>query len=209
MTVTICIIAATCVVSFMAFNNVKLTDAFIFHPPAVTYQNQWYRFFTCGFLHADLPHLAFNMFSLYMFGDMVETAFSDIFGSLGWLLYLILYVAALFVSLMPTYQANKTNNYYNSLGASGAVSAIVFAGILFYPTVKIGLFILPPIIPGFVFGPIYLAITVYLSKQGNDNINHSAHFWGALFGVAYTIVMCYALSSFQPVAHFIDTILGK
>jgi membrane associated rhomboid family serine protease len=92
------------------------------------------------------------------------------------------------VCIIPTYLNHYKQFYYKSLGASGAVSAIVFAGIFLQPTMLIGFFIVPPIIPGFIFGPIYLALTVYLSKKGGGNINHSAHLWGAVYGILYLIV---------------------
>ena len=181
-------------------------DDLIFYPPAIDRQKQWYRFFTNGFIHADIGHLAFNMLSLYLFGDLVEKAFGEIFGIKGKLIYILLYIIALAVCLVPTYSKNKENYYYKSLGASGAVSAVIFAGILLFPLTKIYLFFIPIGIPGFIFGPIYLFVSAYLSKKGGDNINHSAHIWGALFGVAYLVVLCYALSDFKPVQHFIEDI---
>ena len=206
MSVTIIIIILTCIISVTAFSNPKIIDDLIFYPPAIDRQKQWYRFFTNGFIHADIGHLAFNMLSLYLFGDLVEKAFGDIFGIKGKLIYILLYVIALAVCLIPTYSKNKENYYYKSLGASGAVSAVIFAGILLFPLTKIYLFFIPIGIPGFIFGPIYLFVSAYLSKKGGDNINHSAHIWGALFGVAYLVVLCYALSDFKPVQHFIEDI---
>ncbi len=93
-----------------------------------------------------------------------------------------------------------------SLGASGAVSAVVFAGIFLDPTIKIGLFILPPIIPGFIFGPLYLALSAYMAKRGGDNVNHSAHFWGAVWGVVFVIITCTFLTDFNPVINFMESV---
>ncbi len=208
LSLTLIIIIITCVISFTAFSNGKIYNDLIFYPPAITHHNQWYRFITCGLIHADFGHLAFNMFSLYLFGDLVEEAFNMIFGSRGKIIYLAMYVLALIICLVPTYINNKNNEYYRSLGASGAVSAVVFAGIFLQPLNKIGLFVIPPIIPGFIFGPIYLALTAYMSKRGGDNINHSAHFWGAVFGIAYLIVACYFLSDYRPVQNFITQVSG-
>lgn len=205
-TLTIIIIAITAIVSFIAFSNAKLMDDLIFYPPAVTNQKQWYRFITCGFIHADIQHLLFNMLSLFMFGRFVEGDFITFFGNNGKLIYLLLYFSALVICLLPTYFKNKENHHYKSLGASGAVSAVVFAGIFLYPTAKIGLFLIPPIIPGFIFAPIYLFISAYLDKKGGDNINHSAHIWGAIYGVAFVIVACYLFSDFKAVENFIETI---
>src|SRR5689334_11426663 len=130
MNVTVIIVVITCVVSFVAFSNQKIIDALIFNPPAISHRNEWYRFFSCGLIHADIMHLAFNMFSFYVFGKIVEEKFADIFGEKGSLLYGLMYIAALGVCLVPTYMQHKENYNYRSLGASGAVSAVVFAGIL-------------------------------------------------------------------------------
>jgi membrane associated rhomboid family serine protease len=189
MTLTLIITIATVAISLLAMNNEALLNKCIFHPYSIAKDpGQWYRAVTCGFIHADIPHLAFNMFSFYMFGDFVEQFFELIFGSNGRLFYLLFYISALVVCIIPTYFSHKKKYNYYSLGASGAVSAIVFAGIFLQPTLKIGFFVIPPIIPGFLFGPIYLALTVYLSKKGLDNINHSAHLWGSLYGIAFLIV---------------------
>src|SRR5690606_32363297 len=128
----------TAIISFTAFGNQKVMNDLIFYPPAVTYQRQYYRFISCGFIHADIAHLAFNMISFYLFGGFVEAKFIHIFGQTGKLLYLALYLLALVVSLLPTYFRNKDNPHYRSLGASGAVSAVVFAGLMVAPYVKVG-----------------------------------------------------------------------
>ncbi|MFT4152617.1 rhomboid family intramembrane serine protease [Parafilimonas sp.] len=207
MSITIIIIIITGIISFMAFNNHDLMDKLIFYPPDITNRKQWYRFFSNGLIHADIGHLLFNMLSLYFFGDYVNSGFSQIFGSAGTLLYLVMYVSALAICLIPTYRKNKDNYYYRSLGASGAVSAVVFAGILLYPDAKLSLLFLPIPIPGFIFGPLYLIITAYLNKRGGGNINHSAHLWGSLYGVAFVIVLSFALNTgFNPLTHFVDAI---
>jgi len=178
----------------------------IFYPPAVTNNRQYYRFITCGLIHADLGHLIFNMLSLYLFGIMVESGFNQIFGAAGRLLYVMLYVMALAVSILPTYFRNKNNSYYRSLGASGAVSAVVFAGLMMEPNIKVGLFIIPPIIPGFMFGPLYLIVSALLGRKGGDNINHSAHIWGALFGVAFLIIAGAATGRYNAIEEFVNGI---
>jgi membrane associated rhomboid family serine protease len=186
--ITTIIIIITALISIGGFSNQKIIEDLIFYPPAVSQRNQWYRFFTCGLIHADVGHLIFNMLSLYLFGRFVEDTFTQIFAENGKWLYLLMYVTSLFVCLLPTYFKNRNNYHYRSLGASGAVSAVVFAGLLLAPDVQVGFFIIPPIIPGFIFGPLYLLISVWLDRRGGDNINHSAHFWGALFGVLFVIV---------------------
>lgn len=207
--ITILIIIITAVISFMAFSNHELMDKLIFYPPDISQRKQWYRFFSNGLIHADIGHLAFNMFSFYFFGDLVNQAFTQIFGNTGTLLYLIMYVSALAVCLIPTYMSNKENYYYRSLGASGAVSAVIFVGIFLLPANPIQMFFIPIGIPGFVFGPLYLIITAYLNKRGGGGINHSAHLWGALYGIAFFIVMSFALhTGFNPLTNFVQAVQG-
>jgi membrane associated rhomboid family serine protease len=206
LSITLIIIIITAIISFSAFSNQKVIDDLIFYPPAITQQNQWYRFFTCGLIHADITHLLFNMFSLYMFGEYVEKSFADpiLFAEKGKWLYILMYVLALFVCLLPTFFKHKNDYYYRSLGASGAVSAVVFAGILLDPTARMGLFFIPPIIPGYIFGPLYLILSTYLEKQAKDNVNHSAHIWGALFGIAFTVAVAAILKTdYQPLEQFV------
>lgn len=208
LSLTIIIIIFTAVISFMAFSNQKLVNDLIFYVKPVREKNEWFRFVSCGFIHADIGHLAFNMISLYMFGELVEDQFAIFFGSLSKLIYVVFYITALIVCLIPTYIKNRNNDYYRSLGASGAVSAIVFAGIFLYPTAKIGIFIIPPIIPGFIFAPIYLFISAMLSKKGGDNINHSAHIWGAIYGVVFLIVSTTSLSNVDVITSFTEQVKG-
>ena len=208
LSLTIIIIILTAVISFIAFSNQKLVNDLIFYVKPIRDKNEWFRFVSCGFIHADIGHLAFNMISLYMFGELVEDQFAIFFGSSNKLFYIIFYITALIICLIPTYIKNRNNDYYRSLGASGAVSAIVFAGIFLYPTAKIGIFIIPPIIPGFIFAPIYLFISAMLSKKGGDNINHSAHIWGALYGVVFLIVTTISLSHVDVIASFTEQVKG-
>lgn len=206
-TLTIIIIAITCIVSFMAFSNEKLLHDLIFYPPPITYQNQWYRFITCGFIHADMMHLAFNMYSFYMFGVAIEDAFHVLFGSKGKALFLLLYVSALVVCLLPTYFKHKDDYHYRSLGASGAVSAIVFTYIFLAPTKKLGLIFIPSLeAPAFIFGIVYIIVSAVLAKRGRSNINHSAHLWGGIYGIVFLIVSCYAMSYFRPVKNFTEQV---
>ena len=190
LSITVIIVIITALISIGGFSNPKIIDDLIFYPPAVTRQNQWYRFFTCGLIHADVAHLAFNMLSLYLFGRFVEDAFGDLFGVYGKWAYLLMYVTALFVSLLPTFSKNRDNYQYRSLGASGAVSAVIFAGLMLTPTLGIYIFIIPIPIPGFIFAPLYLIISALLDKKGGGNINHSAHIWGSIYGLAFVIIAC-------------------
>jgi membrane associated rhomboid family serine protease len=203
--ITVIIIAITSVISFIAFTNHNLLDQFIFYPPAVR-RGQVYRFFSCGLIHADWGHLIFNMISLYLFGEAVESKFVEAFGPTGKLVYLAMYILALAASVIPTYINNKDNYHYRSLGASGAVSAVIFAGILFFPTARLGLFFIPIGVAGFLFGIIYLLVSGWLDKRGGGNINHSAHIFGALFGVAFTIIACQAFSDYDVLKEFVNEV---
>ena len=207
-TITIIILLLTCVISFIAFSNDKITEDLIFYPPAISNRNQWYRFVTCGFIHADFMHLAFNMYTFYLFGDMVERAFTDIFPETGKALYIILYISSLVVCLLPTYLQHKDNYHYRSLGASGAVSAVIFIGIFLNPTMGMGIFPIPFHIPAFIFGPLYLFISAYLANKGHGNINHSAHIWGAFYGIIFLIITSQFMSGFRPIENFINEVTG-
>jgi membrane associated rhomboid family serine protease len=204
LSITLIIIIITAIVSFAGFNNERVISNLIFYPPAVTTNKQYYRFISCGFIHADIPHLAFNMISLYAFGIFVEEQFTNIFGNAGRLLYVAMYLLALIVSILPTYFRNTNNYEYRSLGASGAVSAVVFAGLMIAPYVKVGFFFIPPFIPGFIFGPLFLIISAWLDKKGKDNINHSAHIWGALFGIAFLILVGAISGEYNAIEQFIS-----
>lgn len=205
--ITLIIIVTTVIVSLIAFKNEQVMENLIFYPPAVSERNQYYRFITCGFIHADFGHLLFNMISFFLFSNaLVEPAFIEFFGDYGRAMLLIMYVLALVVCLLPTYWKNQTNENYRSLGASGAVSAVVFAGIMISPLSQLGFFIIPPIIPGFIFGPLYLILSYYMEKRGGDNINHSAHIWGALFGVAFIIIATKLYSDYDVWTNFVEDI---
>ena len=212
LSVTITIIIITSIISFIGFNNPDVINKLIFYPPAISERKQWYRFFTCGFIHKDIPHLLFNMYALFLFGqgqhkEGVEFLFTDmIFGESGKLLYTELYIFALAFCLIPTYIKNKHNANYMSLGASGAVSAVVFAYILLNPMQGVGLIFIPVFIPGFLFGILYIVISYWLSKKSGSHINHSAHIWGGLFGVVFLILASKFFSPEPVLQNFIDSI---
>ncbi|HSU51782.1 MAG TPA: rhomboid family intramembrane serine protease [Segetibacter sp.] len=207
MSITLIIVIITCIVSFLALNNQKILDDLIFYPPAVTNQKQWYRFLTCALVHADYVHLGFNMFSFYSFGNYVEDAFKYYFGTLGPVLYVALYVISQVLCLLPTYAKHKDDYYYRSLGASGAVSAVIFAGIFLSPLLPMGIMFIPIPIPGFIFGFLYLALTAYLDRRGGGGINHSAHLFGALAGIGLVIVFGFAFAHENLLQNFIQQIM--
>lgn len=187
--VTYILIAITVLISFLAFNNRKLMSELIFNPYVIQQRKQYYRFITSGFIHADFFHLFFNMYALYLFGRIVEHFFQLIFPGYGILMYILLYVSGLIMSAMFSFYKHKENPMYNALGASGAVSAVLFASIILYPAQELMIFPIPFFIPSYILGPIYLAYSYYMSKRGMDNIGHDAHFFGAIWGVLFVIVL--------------------
>ncbi len=184
LTHTLIIIAITCVVSFLALNNDKLMAKLILWPPAIARDHDWYRLASYGLVHADFMHLFFNMLTLFFFGRVMEQFYIERLGNLGFLFF---YVLGLILSILPTYLQNRNNAQYRSLGASGAVSAVLFAFILFDPWATILLYFVP--VPAIVFAVLYTAYSIYMDKRGGDNVNHSAHLWGAAYGVVFTVLV--------------------
>ena len=189
--ITIAIIAITGLTSFRAFEDRMLKAKFIFLPAKIKESGEWYRFFSSGLIHADWVHLLFNLYVLWSFGQWVEQYFTIYFGSLfGRILYLGMYVLAIGASSIPDYKKHQDYYGYAALGASGAVSAVVFASIFFNPWQGgIGILFLPGSIPPMLFGALYLWYSSYMAKRQLDNIGHSAHFWGAVFGFVFTLVV--------------------
>lgn len=194
---TTVIVILTVIVSFLAWQNRMIMGRLIFDPISVTRFSQYDRFITHGFVHADAMHLLFNMFTLYSFGRAMENFYIQKFGNLG---FIIFYLLAIATAMIPSYLKNKTNNRYLSLGASGGVSAVIFAFILFKPWSLLYFFGILPI-PAIVFAIGYTAHTIWSDKQGRGNINHSAHLYGALFGVVATV----AIEPMQLI-YFIDAL---
>ncbi|HEY6901409.1 MAG TPA: rhomboid family intramembrane serine protease [Puia sp.] len=185
---TMVIIILTCLISFAAFNSSKIIDDLIFWPPAISMRHQYYRFITCGFIHADLLHLAFNMITLYFFGkNGLEYLYRGELGLQGYY-YPILYFTALVASNIPSYLKRKDDYNYRSLGASGAVCAVMFAVILIRPWDTLKLYAAIPI-PAILYAVLFLIFSAYMSKRGGDNVNHDAHIWGAVYGVVFTIAV--------------------
>ncbi len=202
MSLTIIIVIVTAIISFMAFSRHELVEKLLFYPYVMWRNNEWHRLFSCSFIHADIGHLLFNLLAFWSFGTFVEGYFVAYF-PMGALLYLILYFGA--VALADSYNlfAQKNNPGYRSLGASGGVSAIVFASILIHPTGGISIMFLPSM-PAYIFGPLYLAYCAYMAKRGADNIGHVAHFTGSIFGFLFPLLLRPAL-----LPEFFQQILGK
>ena len=174
-------------ISIWAFKSRQLVAKLILSPYAVVHNKQWYRIITHAFIHADWAHLIFNMIALWSFGMAVEYYFSAI-SSIPYLHLCFMYFGAIIVSSLPDVVKKKDDFEYLTLGASGGVSAIVFAAIFFNPWHLIYIFFLP--CPGIVFGALYLIYCSYQSKKGNvDRINHGAHLYGSVFGFLYPILI--------------------
>jgi membrane associated rhomboid family serine protease len=188
MSLTELLVGITSVVSVIAFYNKELMYRFIFNPYMVSERGQWYRFFSSGFIHADWIHLLINMIVLWSFGSVVENYYAAIFEEKATFYFIMLYFGGLLISITPSYKRHRHNAGYNALGASGAVSAILFSAILFQPLQKIYLYGIIGL-PGILVGVAYLLYSYYMDKRGGDNVNHDAHFWGAVYGVLFTIAM--------------------
>lgn len=184
---TVVIALVTVVTSIMAFNNQRMFARWKFNPWSIKHDRQYGRFISYGFLHADYIHLFINLMVFFSFGDVVERVYHYGFPGYGWLLYLILYFSAIMISVIPSYFKNRSNPEYNAVGASGAVSAIVFASILFAPAGKIYIFFIPIGIPAFIFGFVYLIYSYIMARKSQGNIGHDAHFWGAVYGILFTL----------------------
>ncbi len=182
--ITLLIIGVTCVVSFMGFSNQALISKLILWPPAITRGKEYWRLATCGLIHADVPHLLFNMITLYFFGQLIERYYSMRVGPIGFLLF---YVGGLVVSSWPSWHQHRNDAGYRTLGASGAVSAVLFSFILLSPWSRIIVFVVP--MPAILYAVLYLAYTIYMDRQRTDNINHNAHLWGAIYGVVVTVAV--------------------
>jgi membrane associated rhomboid family serine protease len=186
---TLYIIIITSIISLIALSNAQLMSALIFDPALIKSKKQYYRFVTCGFLHGDFFHLLVNMFVLYSFGQAVEYYYSKVFGERAWIIYVLLYLSSIFAANVFTYYKHRNNYSYRSLGASGAVSAVVFTSILFAPFSKIYLYGIIGM-PGILLGIIYLIYSYYMSRrETTDNINHDAHWQGAVYGILFTLAL--------------------
>ena len=190
---TVTLIIITVAISLLAFSNQKVMNRLIFWPPAMQ-RGQYDRFITHGFIHADGAHLLFNMITLFFFGNIIESFYRQFLYDMGFVLF---YLGGLIVAILPSYLKHRHDVHWASLGASGAVSAVLFAYILFQPWNLIFVFFIP--VPAIIFAVLYVAYSIWSGKRGNSNINHSAHLWGAAYGVVVTILL-------EPrvIAHFLN-----
>jgi membrane associated rhomboid family serine protease len=181
MSITILIIAITVGASFFAWSRHDIFEKWMMIPYRVKHYKEFYRFLTSGFIHSGYLHLGFNMFAFWSFGKAIEYYF------MGPIFLLVLYIGGIIISDIPTYLKFQNYQNYRSLGASGGVSSVIFSTILLSPLSQIRIFLIP--MSGFIFGILYLIYSYYQSKNSSDNINHDAHFYGALFGIGLTILV--------------------
>lgn len=186
-TVVIIIIAVTCIISYLALNDIRMFEKYKFNVGAIQQRKEYFRLLSAGFLHADFIHLALNMYVLYMFSPAILYAF----GVSG---FLIIYIASILLGNLFSLLIYKNQSWYSAIGASGGVAGIIFASVSLDPVnIKIGIIFLPPdlSIPGYIFGLLYFGYSVYsmLKPRSHDNIGHAAHLGGAFFGLIYTIIV--------------------
>ena len=204
--VTTIFIVVTVIVSILSFGQNEFLPQSLSHPEwfhhlkfnayMIVHKKQHYRLLTSGFIHGSSWHLIFNMLTLYFFGYFVEDCFNTVFGAKGEFVYALMYLLAIAVSSIPDLIKYKDHPEFSAIGASGAVSAVIFAAILFNPKLGICFFFIPIPIPGYIFGPLYLIYCQYMAKKNIDNIGHSAHFWGAVFGFVFPILLCPSLINY-------------
>lgn len=183
------IILVTIGVSVLCFRDQRAMVALLFEPFVIKSRGEWYRFITHAFVHSGWYHLAVNMFVLYMFGSQVENVFGVLTSGRGTLPYVLLYFGGIIFSSLIGYKRYQRDPGYRAVGASGAVSAVLFSYILMFPMHSIYLMFIPIPIPAVLFGAVYLFYEWYMDKRGGDNVAHDAHFFGAVFGVLFTVFL--------------------
>ena len=187
--VTFFLIALNVVISIMGFSSSKLIGKTILWPYYVKRNHQYYRLITSGFIHADWMHLFFNMFTFYFFGSNLEYIFTKALPN-GMIWYAVLYMVALVLSDLPSFFRHQDDPHYRALGASGAVSAVVFGVIIFDPWTQIRLYGVFGV-SALVFAILYIIYCVYQGRESRGNVNHDAHLWGSVFGLAFTLALLF------------------
>lgn len=199
LSILIIIIAVTVLTSYKAFNDGEIRGKFIYSPYRCKHNREYYRTVTHLFIHADITHLLFNMMSLYFLGSIflsapgatyvgIDAGLMETYGFIGGQVHFVIlyFIGGLFATLIP-YARNQDNPHYLALGASGAVSSVIFAAIIWNPTMELNLLFIPIGIPAYIFGPLYIAFELYMDKRGNSGIAHDAHIGGAIFGILYIL----------------------
>ncbi len=208
--ITYTFLAIIVVFSLYCFNSKDAMHKYMFHPYSIFHYKEHYRFLTHAFIHGDMMHLAFNCLTLYSIGlSLEEVYFPELFGDkLGKIYYVILFTGGIYAASITEYYRNKNNESYSSLGASGAISSVIFCWIIVAPKGELAFFFLPSM-SGWIIGLILLGVSFYLIRRKkttdyNDNISHESHFWGAIFGLVFILIV-------KPSAYasFIRVIVGN
>ena len=176
------IFVITIAVSLLAFSFEGMYAKLMLHPYSISRGKHIYTLITSGFIHRDWMHLLFNMMSYFFFAFQLES-------QLGHWQFGLLYMLSLILSDLPSVIKHREDFWYHSLGASGAISAVIFGFIMFNPFARIGFLFLPFPIPAILFGVLYLVYCSYASKYSKDNINHDAHLYGGLSGIMITVLL--------------------
>ena len=187
--ITEIIVALTCLISWQALNNQNFQNQCMFIPYNVKHSNEYYRLLSHVLVHPDFAHLAFNMISMFYLGKYLEMQLVYEYGNLGMYYFIILYLLGGLAATILPYSRNSDNSMYRSLGASGAVSAVVFATIMWNPQLELMLLFIPIPIKAYILGPIYLAVEYYSMRRGGSGIAHDAHIGGALFGILFVLLI--------------------
>ncbi len=202
---TIILIIITALISIAAFNNETLFSRLQFNAYQIYHRREWYRLISHGFLHANWMHLIVNMLVLFMFGTAAEKWLAQLeyqeIISMHKLVYVLFYIMAIVIASLVSLVRHKEDIWYNSVGASGAVSAVLFFNIFFNPWEKLYVYALIPV-PGIVLGGLYLIYSQVMSRRNVDNINHDAHFVGAVFGFLFPLFL-----NIRLINHFISELL--
>tara|TARA_B100000524_G_C23654379_1_gene371223 strand:+ start:100 stop:711 length:612 start_codon:yes stop_codon:yes gene_type:complete len=183
------IVIPTVLISYQGFSNSDFKEKSLFVPYQVKYQKEYYRIFSHIFIHADFIHLSFNMISLYFLGSLLENEWNYAFGIQANFYLIALYFGGAIAATLWPYFRNAENPAYRSLGASGAVSAVIFAAMLWNPKIELYLFPIPIPIKAYVLAPLYLVFEYYSLKRGGSGIAHDAHIGGALFGILFVLLI--------------------
>lgn len=200
--ITIVIIAITALVSIIALSKREFLSAMMFNAFSVYHYKKYYRLFSHGLVHGSFSHLFFNMLTLFFFGRYAEEWFRAAWGQTGGsILYVVMYVTAIAVTSIADLVKHRNNPNYNAIGASGAVSAVLFSSVLFDPKMGIYIYLIPIPIPAFIFAPLYLIYCQWMARKNMDNIGHTAHFWGAVYGLVFPLACMPSL-----VFHFIHSL---
>jgi membrane associated rhomboid family serine protease len=189
LSLTLLIVLLTVLISYQGFSNIKFQENSMYVPYEVKYNKAYYRMLSHIFIHADWTHLSFNMISLYFLGSFLETQWSFEFGLMGNYYFILLYFGGALIATIWPYYRSSENPGYRSLGASGAVSSVVFATMLWYPQLELYLMFIPIPIKAYILGPLYLAVEYYSMKRGGTGVAHDAHLGGALFGILFVLLI--------------------